>query len=146
MLRVAKSTGWVGTQRAIGDRESEQVGINFGIGNGNRGPIEAEVESGIEATWKPKWNRGLESQLTWNLGPFFDLVSKLAFGPGSGFKELWVLLLLVFRSPYYIQMKFKGSFQLSRNNFFICWVINFWALNEIWRNLDFGHFSLLFYT
>ena len=39
------------------NRESKQLGIAFGIGPGNRGPMEVEVESGIETTWKPKWNR-----------------------------------------------------------------------------------------
>ena len=39
------------------NRESKQLGIAFGIVVGNRGPMEVEVESGIETTWKPKWNR-----------------------------------------------------------------------------------------
>ena len=37
------------------------------------------------------------------------------------------LYLLVIRPPYYIQMKFKGSFQLPRNRFMSCWVFKFWA-------------------
>ena len=31
-------------------------------------------------------------------------------------------------------MKFKVSFQLSPNRFCICWVLDVWALNEMWQN------------
>ena len=41
-------------------------------------------------------------------------------------------------------MKFKVSFQLLPNRFCICWVLDVWALNEIWQNLVFGQISLPF--
>ena len=61
----------------------------------------------------------------------------------KGWGALWIL---VFWPLYYFEMKFKVSFQLPVNRFFICWVFNFWALGEIWQNLDFGQISLLFYV
>ena len=54
--------------------------------------------------------------------------------------------LLVFRLAYYIQVKFKGSFQLPRNRFMSWWEFNFWAQSKIWWNLDFGHIFLPFYV
>ena len=79
------------------NRKSKQLGIAFGIGVGNRGPMEAEVESrieaswkpkrnrgsGIEATWKPKWNRGSGSQLLLGIGvPFLTWFRNRLSDPG----------------------------------------------------------------
>ena len=45
MLHVAKSTRWVEIQRGIGDRESDQVGIAFGIGKGNRSNLKTKASN-----------------------------------------------------------------------------------------------------
>ena len=79
-------------------------------GNGNRTKLESKAESGIgnQTKLESKAESGigsrakLESKVesgigvptyTWNRGPFFDLVSKPGFEPGSGFKELWSISL-----------------------------------------------------
>ena len=61
----------------------------------------------------------------------------------KGWRDLWIL---VFRLAYYIQMKFKGSYQLLRNHFIKCWELHFLVCDEIRWNLDFGQISLLFYA
>ena len=83
------------SKRGIGDRESKQLGIAFGIGN--RSKLETKAESGIgnRSNLETKVESGIGvPTFTWNRGPIFDLVSKPAFGPGSGFKELWVALVV----------------------------------------------------
>ena len=66
------------SKRGIGNRTKLESLLESGIGN--RSNLETKAESGI----------GVPT-CTWNRCPIFDLVSKPAFGPGSGFKELCVI-------------------------------------------------------
>ena len=76
-------------ESGIGNRSNLESLLESGVGN--RGPMEVEVESGIgnRSNLEPKAESGIGvPSCTWNRCPIFDLVSKPAFGPGSGFKEL----------------------------------------------------------
>ena len=77
-------------------------------GNGNRTKLESKEESGIgnQTKLESKVESGIGvPTYTWNRGPFFDLVSKPGFEPGSGFKELCLI---------YLCTSFVGRFKLAR--------------------------------
>ena len=68
-------------ESGIGNRTKLESLLEWG--NGNRAPTEAEVESGIEATWKPKRNRGSGSQLVLGIGvPFLTWFRNRLSDPG----------------------------------------------------------------
>ena len=74
----------------IGGRSKLESNVESGIGN--RSELESNWESGIGG----RSEFGIEAEsgigvpsYTWNRCPFFDLVSKPGFEPGSGFKKLW---------------------------------------------------------
>ena len=87
-------------ESGVGNRGPMEVEVESGIGN--RSNLETKVESGIgnRSNLEPKAESGIGvPSCTWNRCPIFDLVSKPAFGPGSGFKELCDILL--FKSNYF---------------------------------------------
>ena len=98
-LRVAKSQRRVQCEKqmkleskaesGIGNRSELESNLESGIGN--RSELESNLESGIGG----RSEFGIEAEsgigvpsYTWNRCPFFDLVSKPGFEPGSGFKKL----------------------------------------------------------